>query len=69
MFSRLFAAELRVQGRAIWLSPRSTPWLFSLLAGVICRMLRRYAHQLDKKEAASPMVEAAIAAKQAACML
>ena len=69
MFSRLFAAELRVQGSAIWPSPRRMPVLFSLLLGVCLWMLLRYAHQLAAKETISPKVEAAMAAKHAASIL
>ena len=60
MFSRLFAAELRVQGSAIWPSPRRMPVLFSLLLGVCLWMLLLYAHQLAAKETISPKVEAAM---------
>lgn len=41
VFKALRAAELKVQGRAMWLSPRSTPWALSRSLGVFRRRLRR----------------------------
>ena len=69
VFSKLRAAELRVQGRAMWARPCSTPGLFSRRAGVFLPRLLRKAAQLERKEAASPRVEAAMAPRQAASML
>ena len=41
VFKALRAAELKVQGRAMWHSPWSTPWAFSRRRGVFRFRLRR----------------------------